>query len=147
MMNFSRRRFLGMGANAGALTLASRARAEGYPVRPVRAIVPFAPAGQTDVIGRILAQELSEFFGTQFYVENMPGAGGTIGVGRAARAAPEDTQRSSPTFRTSSMRVCTPTFPTIATKTLNRSPSQSPRRKFSLSHPPCRYRPSSSSWT
>jgi tripartite-type tricarboxylate transporter receptor subunit TctC len=87
-MNLSRRRFLRAGPNAAALTLVSRwAQAEGYPVRPVRIIVPWAPGGQTDVIGRILAQELSEFFGTQFYVENMPGAGGTIGVGRAAQSA------------------------------------------------------------
>jgi tripartite-type tricarboxylate transporter receptor subunit TctC len=88
-MNLSRRRFLRVGANAAVLTLASRAGAEGYPVRPVRIIVPFAPGGQTDVTGRILAQELSEYFGTQFYVENMPGAGSTIGVGRAAQAAPD----------------------------------------------------------
>jgi tripartite-type tricarboxylate transporter receptor subunit TctC len=88
-MNLSRRRFLHVGANTAALTLVSRAGAEGYPVRPVRMIVPFAPGGQTDVIGRILAQELSEYFGTQFYVENMPGAGGTVGVGRAAQAAPD----------------------------------------------------------
>jgi len=87
-MKLSRRRFLRVGTNAAVLTLLSRgARAEGYPVRPVRIIVPFAPGGQTDVTGRILAQELSEYFGTQFYVENMPGAGGTIGVGRAAQAA------------------------------------------------------------
>lgn len=89
-MNLSRRQFLRAGTNAAALTWVSRgARAEGYPVRPVRMIVPWAPGGQTDVIGRILAQQLSEFFGTQFYVENMPGAGGTIGVGRAAQAAPD----------------------------------------------------------
>jgi tripartite-type tricarboxylate transporter receptor subunit TctC len=89
-MKLSRRRFLRVGANtAAALTLAPLAEAEGYPVRPVRLIVPFAPGGQTDVIGRILSQELSEYFGTQFYVENMPGAGGTIGVGRAAQSAPD----------------------------------------------------------
>jgi tripartite-type tricarboxylate transporter receptor subunit TctC len=88
-MRLSRRQFVRAGANAAALTLASAAGAEGYPLRPIRVIVPFAPGGQTDVIGRILAKELSEYFGTQFYVENMPGAGGTIGVGRAAQAAPD----------------------------------------------------------
>jgi tripartite-type tricarboxylate transporter receptor subunit TctC len=49
-------------------------------------IVPFAPGGQTDTIARLLAQKLSEG-GTQFYVENVPGAGGNIGIGRAAHAA------------------------------------------------------------
>jgi len=55
----------------------------------VRVIVPFAPGGQTDAIGRLIAQKLSERLGQQFYVENMPGAGGNIGAGRAAQSAPD----------------------------------------------------------
>jgi tripartite-type tricarboxylate transporter receptor subunit TctC len=64
-------------------------RAQAYPVRPVRMIVPFGPGGNADVFGRIIAQKLSEKFGEQFYVENVSGAGGNIGVGRAAMAAPD----------------------------------------------------------
>src|SRR6266481_588208 len=65
------------------------ASGQSYPTRPVRVIVPFAPAGPTDVFARLLAQEMSEHFGRQFYVENLPGAGGNVGTGRAARAAPD----------------------------------------------------------
>src|ERR1700755_1574043 len=63
--------------------------AAGYPSRPVRVIVPFAPGGVADVMGRLLAQKLSERLGEQFYVENHGGAGGNIGTGIAAGAAPD----------------------------------------------------------
>jgi tripartite-type tricarboxylate transporter receptor subunit TctC len=63
--------------------------AQTYPARPVRIIVPFGPGGNADVFGRIIAQKLSERFGEQFYVENVSGAGGNIGVGRAALAEPD----------------------------------------------------------
>jgi tripartite-type tricarboxylate transporter receptor subunit TctC len=55
----------------------------------VRVIVPFGPGGPTDVFARLMAQKLSEKLGTQFYVENMGGAGGNIGTVRAAQAAPD----------------------------------------------------------
>lgn len=59
--------------------------AQSYPDRPVRMVVPYAPAGPTDVITRLLAQKLSERAGKQFYVENMGGGGGNIAMGRVAR--------------------------------------------------------------
>jgi tripartite-type tricarboxylate transporter receptor subunit TctC len=62
------------------------ARAEGYPTRPVKVIVPYQPGAAADIIGRLVAQKLSELSGAQFYVENLGGAGGTIGTGAAARA-------------------------------------------------------------
>jgi tripartite-type tricarboxylate transporter receptor subunit TctC len=62
---------------------------DGYPARPVRIIVPFAPGGVADVMGRLLAQKLAEMLGQQFYVENHGGAGGNIGTGIAAGAAPD----------------------------------------------------------
>lgn len=75
---------------AAALPTPSRfALAQAYPARPVRLIVPFGPGGNADVFGRIIAQRLSERLGEQFYVENVNGAGGNIGVGRAALAAPD----------------------------------------------------------
>lgn len=60
-----------------------------YPSRPVKVIVPNAPGAALDIIGRIVAQKLSELSGATFYVENLPGAGGTIGMGTAARAPPD----------------------------------------------------------
>jgi tripartite-type tricarboxylate transporter receptor subunit TctC len=57
-----------------------------YPEKPVRIIVPFAPAGPTDVTARLIATKLSERLGKQFYVENVAGAGGNLGMGQAARA-------------------------------------------------------------
>jgi tripartite-type tricarboxylate transporter receptor subunit TctC len=63
--------------------------ADSYPDRKVRVIVPFAAGGPTDVIARMVAERLSEAWGQQLYVENMPGAGGNLGVEMAARAAPD----------------------------------------------------------
>ena len=77
---------------SGALALLcsfGNARAQNYPNHPVRMIVPFAPAGPTDVFARLLAIKLAERLGQQFYVENMGGAGGNLGMGAAARAAPD----------------------------------------------------------
>jgi tripartite-type tricarboxylate transporter receptor subunit TctC len=63
--------------------------ADPYPTHRIRMIVPFAAGGPTDVIGRLVAERLSEVFGQQVYVENMPGAGGNLGVETAKRAAPD----------------------------------------------------------
>jgi tripartite-type tricarboxylate transporter receptor subunit TctC len=60
-----------------------------YPDKPVKIIVPFAPAGPTDVVARLIATKLSERLGKQFYIENVVGAGGNTGMGQAARAAPD----------------------------------------------------------
>ena len=54
----------------------SHAQAPSYPDRPVRIIVPFAPAGPVDVVARLVGQKLTEHFGKQFFVENQAGAGG-----------------------------------------------------------------------
>lgn len=69
-----------------ALVLAGPAVAQPYPSKPVKMIVPFAPAGPTDVIARLIAQKLSETWGQQVYVENIPGAGGNTGTATAMRA-------------------------------------------------------------
>ena len=68
------------------MLLVGEASADTYPTRPVRLIVPFAAGGPTDVIARIVAQKLSEDWGQQVYIENMPGAGGNTGVTMVARA-------------------------------------------------------------
>jgi len=89
-MKLPRRQFLYLATGAAALPAVSRfVWAQTYPARPVRVIVPYAPGGPTDVFGRLIAQKLSEHFGKQFYVENVGGAGGNIGMGQGARAAPD----------------------------------------------------------
>lgn len=63
--------------------------ADGYPSKPVRLIIPFAPGGGTDLTGRALAQKLTDALGQTFVADNRPGANGTIGVDIAAKAAPD----------------------------------------------------------
>jgi tripartite-type tricarboxylate transporter receptor subunit TctC len=65
------------------------ASAQTWPSRPVRIIVPFAPGGTSDTLGRIVAQKLTETFKQPFVVENVPGAGGLIGSDKVAKAAPD----------------------------------------------------------
>jgi tripartite-type tricarboxylate transporter receptor subunit TctC len=85
-----RRQFLHLAAGAAALPAASRiARAQTYPTRPVRIIVPYAPAGGTDIVARILAQQLSDQLGQQFIIENRPGANSNIGTEAVVRAPPD----------------------------------------------------------
>ena len=75
-MKLPRRQFLKLAAGAAALPAVSRfAWAQAYPSRPVRVIVPFAPAGTTDILARLIGQWLSERLGQSFIVENRPGAG------------------------------------------------------------------------
>jgi len=89
-MRFARRRFLSLFAGAAAAPISIRfALADAYPARPVRLLVPLAAGGPTDVFARLMAQKLSEQLGKQFYVENVPGAGGNIGTGRAAQSPPD----------------------------------------------------------
>jgi tripartite-type tricarboxylate transporter receptor subunit TctC len=72
------------------LVLATAAYPQGaYPDHKIRMIVPFAAGGPTDVIGRLVAERLSDVLGQQVYVENMPGAGGNLGVETAKRADPD----------------------------------------------------------
>jgi len=87
-VKLARRKFLRVTVVAVALpTLRRIASALDYPTRAVRVIVPFAPGGPLDVFGRLMAEKLSEHFGQQFYIENIGGAGGNIGTGRAVKAA------------------------------------------------------------
>src|ERR1700733_2266330 len=64
-------------------------QAQNFPTRPITLIVPFPPGGSTDVAARILAQRMGEVLGQSVIVENLGGAGGSIGVGRLARATPD----------------------------------------------------------
>jgi tripartite-type tricarboxylate transporter receptor subunit TctC len=89
-MKLPRRQVLHLAAGAAALPAVSRlAWAQAYPTRPVRLIVPFGPAGASDITARLIGQWLSERLGQQFVIENRPGAGGNIGTEAVVRAAPD----------------------------------------------------------
>jgi tripartite-type tricarboxylate transporter receptor subunit TctC len=86
-MKLPRRNFLHLAASAAALPAVSRsARAQDYPTRPVRLIVPLAPAGASDIVARLIGQWLSERLGQPFVIENRPGAGGNLGTEAVVRA-------------------------------------------------------------
>jgi len=89
-MKFLRRKFLHLAAGAVALPAVSRiAKAQTYPSRPVHIILGFPAGGSSDVIGRLMAQWLSERLGQPFVFDNRPGAGSNIGTEMVARAAPD----------------------------------------------------------
>jgi tripartite-type tricarboxylate transporter receptor subunit TctC len=80
---------LAVAAIAAALAVITPASAEIYPSRPITIIVPFAAGGPTDALARILGERVRQSLGQPILVENVTGAGGTIGVGRAVHAAPD----------------------------------------------------------
>src|ERR1700674_120276 len=89
-MKVPRRRFLQLASGAAALPAVSRfAWAQTYPVRPITMVVPYAAGGATDTIGRVMAERMKSSLGQPVIVEDVTGAGGTIAVGRVARAAPD----------------------------------------------------------
>jgi tripartite-type tricarboxylate transporter receptor subunit TctC len=89
-MKLSRRSFLHLATGATALPALTRiARAQPYPSRPVHIILGFPPGGSSDVIGRLMAQWLSERLGQPFVFDNRPGAGSNIGTETVARASPD----------------------------------------------------------
>src|SRR5215472_17426999 len=89
-MQFPRRGFgLLLAAGVVLAVLPRIAGAQAYPVRPITVIVPFAPGGGTDVAARIVGDHMSRTLGQQLVVQNIAGAGGTVGSARAMRAEPD----------------------------------------------------------
>jgi tripartite-type tricarboxylate transporter receptor subunit TctC len=76
-------------AFVAGLLLAGAAAAQSYPTRPVRIVIPLSPGGTTDIPGRLIAPKLSEVLGENFFIENKPGAGGTIGADYVAKSRPD----------------------------------------------------------
>ena len=76
-------------ALAACVGWAATASAQNYPDRPITLIIPFAAGGPTDVLGRSMAQKLTEILHQQVIVENVGGAGGMLGSSRVAKAAPD----------------------------------------------------------
>jgi tripartite-type tricarboxylate transporter receptor subunit TctC len=79
------------------LFVADAARAQNYPNKSVRIIVPAAPGGPSDIMARILAQKMSETWGQQFIIENIPSGAGNVALGMAAKAAPDGYTLVTPT--------------------------------------------------
>ena len=89
-MELSRRRLLHLAAGAAALSVQSGiARAQSYPLRPVRVVVGFAAGGPNDILARLIGQWLSERLGQPFVIENRPGAGSNIATEAVVRASPD----------------------------------------------------------
>jgi len=89
-MERSRRTFLHLSAGAAALpAVASIARAQSYPSRPVRIVVGFAPGGPNDINARLIGQWLSEHLGQQFIIDNRPGASGNIAMESVVKSPPD----------------------------------------------------------
>src|SRR5262245_48467215 len=104
-----------------AVMVAGGAQAQVYPARPITLIVPYSAGGPTDTLGRIMAEHMRGTLGQTVVVENVTGAGGTIGVGRVARAAADGytvgSARSAPTTSTAPPSNC----PTTSCGTSRRS--------------------------
>ena len=80
-------RFLATGGLVAFAMLSAPALAQQYPTKPITVIVPFAAGGPTDVVTRLVGEHMSRTLGQTFVVENIGGAGGTLGMTRAAQAA------------------------------------------------------------
>jgi tripartite-type tricarboxylate transporter receptor subunit TctC len=89
-ITIDRRRLLALAATlACAPTLSAAVRAETWPTRPIRLVVPFAPGGSTDVVARIVSERLSAMWGQQLVIENKPGAATNLAAELVARSAPD----------------------------------------------------------
>ena len=87
-MSFRRRQILRFAAGAAALAVATKARAQAYPARPIRLVIPFPPGGAYDAVGRPLIEKMKPLLGT-IVIENIGGGGSSLGASAVARAQPD----------------------------------------------------------
>ncbi len=85
----NRRALFGIALAAASLPAATSARAQAWPTRPLRLVVPYAPGGTSDIIARLVAPGMQQALGQPVVIENRPGAGGNVGTGAVARAEPD----------------------------------------------------------
>ncbi len=83
------RRLTTLACLSAIVTMPTMAWAQAYPSKPIRLVVPFTPGGSTDILARAIGQELGKAWNVSVVVENVPGAGGSIGADRVAKAAPD----------------------------------------------------------
>jgi tripartite-type tricarboxylate transporter receptor subunit TctC len=88
-MKLPRRQFLNLAVGAAALAVPRVAKAQAYPTRPITIIVAAPAGGPTDIVTRIIAEPMRSSLGQPVIVENVTGAGGTLGTGKASRASPD----------------------------------------------------------
>ena len=83
------KRFFALAAGAALAMLASSSFAQAWPSKPIKYVVPFAPGGTTDILGRTIAEKLSVALGQPVVIENKPGAGGGVGAEMVAKSPPD----------------------------------------------------------
>ncbi len=91
-----------LAATAGLGLAAFGARAQSWPSKPIRLVVPFAPGGSSEIVARATAQEMAKLLGQSVFVDNKPGAAGNVAMGEVARAEDQHTlilTRTSPSGR------------------------------------------------
>jgi len=138
-MNLPRRRFLHLVAGAAALLAIPRiARAQAYPTRPIRLVIPFPPGGAFDAVGRPWAEKMKPLLGT-VVVDNIGGGGGSIGAAAVARAQPDG--YAILLCRTSTRRCSRVDRSMILSKTWIRSLPSPPMFSASRCIPRCRFAP------
>lgn len=86
MNQLSKRKLL---LGTAALCVSAAVRAQSWPAKPVRLVVPFTPGGSSDILGRAIGQKLTESLGQPVVIDNVPGAGGSLGADKVAKSAPD----------------------------------------------------------
>ena len=136
-----RRRFLRLAAGTAVLPAVSRvAFAQAYPTRPITMIVPIAAGSSSDVVGRLLAERMGTALGQPIIIENVPGADGSIGVGRVARARPDGYTIEFGSLTANVLNAAFIPFPTTSLVISRPFHPWRPLRMFFMRRHPCRRR-------